>query len=101
MERFWKAYMEHNVWFHVLSAIAVGLIVSSFVLPPLGVIHPSVLQAVGEVFAFGALGAVLQAIEKGKSATVRHGETEMTISAGCEECEEKEIQDGTGEEDKE
>lgn len=101
MERFWKAYMEHNVWFHVLSAIAVGLIVSSFVLPPLGVIHPSVLQAVGEVFAFGALGAVLRAIEKGKSATVRHGETEMTISAGCEECEEKEIQDGTGEEDKE
>lgn len=93
--------MEHNVWFHVLSAIAVGLIVSSFVLPPLGVIHPSVLQAVGEVFAFGALGAVLRAIEKGKSATVRHGETEMTISGDCEKCEEKEIQDGSSEEDKE
>lgn len=40
----------------ILAIFGVILIISSFIVPPLGVIHSSVLAAVGEIFTFaGAL----------------------------------------------
>lgn len=40
----------------ILAIFGVILIISSFIVPPMGVIHSSVLAAVGEIFTFaGAL----------------------------------------------
>lgn len=59
--------------------MAVGLIVASFIVPPTGIIEPSVLAAVGEIFAFAALGTVIKAIDKGVDAKVQHNNTSLTI----------------------
>ena len=62
-----------------LTIMAVVLIGASFFVPPLGVIDGSVLAATGELFAFAALGAVIHAIDTGKSATIQHGSTSLTV----------------------
>lgn len=61
------------------SLIAVGLIITSFFVPPTGVIDGSVLAATGEIFAFAALGTVIKAIDKGVDARVQHRNTSVTI----------------------
>ena len=63
----------------VLSFIAVALIVTSFFIPPQGVVDSSVLAAVGEIFAFAALFAAWEAIDKGIDAKVTHGNTTLSI----------------------
>ena len=77
-----KAVMNcvlHNVWFIVFSLVAIGLIIGSFFVPPMGVIDGSVLAAVGEIFAFAALGTVIKAIDNGVDAKVQHNNTTLTI----------------------
>lgn len=76
----YENYIEHNVWFKVLSMCAIALIVASFIVPPLGIIDSSVLAAVGEIFGFAALWTLIKAIDKGKVASISHGNT--TISVG-------------------
>lgn len=68
-----------NLWFKVLSFIAVVMIVISLFLPPQGVIDPSVIAAVGEIFAFSALWSVLYALKNGHSAQISHGETTVIL----------------------
>lgn len=63
----------------VLSFIAVALIVGSFFVPPTGVVDSSVLAAVGEIFAFSALFAAWEAIDKGIDAKVTHGNTTISL----------------------
>jgi hypothetical protein len=63
----------------VLSFIAVALIVGSFFVPPMGVVDSSVLAAVGEIFAFAALFAVWEAVDKGIDAKIVHGNTTITL----------------------
>ena len=71
--------MLHNIWFVFFSIVAVGLIITSFFVPPTGVIDGSVLAATGEIFAFAALGTVIKAIDKGIDAQVQHNNTTVTI----------------------
>lgn len=71
--------MLHNFWFVFFSLIAVGLIITSFFIPPTGEIDSSVLAATGEIFAFAALGTVIKAIDKGVDARVQHRDTSVTI----------------------
>lgn len=71
--------MLHNGWFLFFSIVAIGLIIGSFFVPPMGVIDGSVLAAVGEIFAFAALGTVVKAIDKGVDAQVQHNNTTLTI----------------------
>lgn len=71
--------LSKNAWFYILTGIAVALLITSLFLPPLGVISPSVLQGVGEIFAFAALGTVIKAIDNGTKATVKHNNTELSV----------------------
>lgn len=89
LKSFWQNYLEYNVFFHVLSFISIALIIASFCVPPVGIINQSVLAAVGEIFAFGALGAVLKAIDKGVDAKVKHGNTEIGIENPCNSADAK------------
>jgi hypothetical protein len=52
----------------------------SFIVPPTGVISPSVLTGVGEVFGFAALGVVIIAIEKGSDITLNRGDINLTLN---------------------
>lgn len=76
----YENYIEHNTWFKVLSVCAILLLIAGFVCPPLAIIDSSVLLGASEIFAFAALWTVIKAIDKGKVASISHGQT--TISVG-------------------
>lgn len=84
MQNFIRGFFDyldqsHRIAFLTLSMCAVGLLVGSFLVPPLGVIDGSVLAGVGEIFAFSSLGTVLDSIHLNKKATVRKGALELSI----------------------
>lgn len=87
MREFYKNYLQSNAFFWFFSIIGVILIVTAFLLPPLSVIDNSVLIAVGELNGFAALGAVIKAIDRGSSASIKHNNTELTINNNDEEDE--------------
>jgi hypothetical protein len=90
MKEIYEKCILNNLWFKVLSAISVVLIIISFILPPTGEIHPSVMAAVGEIFAFAALGTVIHAIDKDKTISMTHGDTTITVNGKTYKLEEKE-----------
>ena len=69
----------HKWVFLVCLIVSVGLIITSFFIPPLAAIDGSVLAGVGELFGFAALGEVAAAIERGHTATIQHGNTSIEI----------------------
>ena len=69
----------HKNVFLICLVVSLGLIIASFFIPPLAVVDGSVLAAVGECFAFAALGEVAAAIERGHSASISHGNTTIEI----------------------
>ena len=79
MVQFFNQYIKENWWFYVLTTISLGLLIASWVVPPTGVIDSSVLSATAEIFAFAALGTVIKAIDKGVKASVKKGDTELTV----------------------
>lgn len=74
-----KEAILKNLWFYILTTISIGFLIASFIVPPLGAINPTVLEAVGEIFAFASLGTVIKAIDKGVDAKVKKGDTELSI----------------------
>lgn len=74
-----------NWWFYVFSLVAIGLLIASFLVPPMGVIDGSVLGAVGELFGFAALGTLIKAIDRGMDAKLQHGDTTVQITSGDED----------------
>ena len=72
--------------------VSAGLLIASFIVPPLGIINPSVLQGVAELFAFATLFRlpnIIQSISDGKQVTLQHGSTTVTVGSREEEEEEK------------
>lgn len=70
---------EDRAIFYVCLAVAIVLLSVSFVLPPTGVIDPSVLKAAAILLGFAALGIVGKNLADGKDVTFSHGDTEITI----------------------
>lgn len=75
----------HKRVFLICLIVALGLIITSFFIPPLALIDGSILAAVGEIFAFAALGEVVAAVERGHSASISHGSTTIEIKKDDEE----------------
>jgi len=73
--------MIQDVGFHVLTTISIFLIVTSFFIPPIGIIDPSIFVAVGELFAFAGLWELHVAVRKGMDAKIRHHDTSFTVSS--------------------
>lgn len=69
----------HKRIFLICALVSIGLIVASFVTPPMWIIDGSVLASTGELFAFAALGEVAAAIERGHGASITHGNTTIEI----------------------
>lgn len=65
--------------FYVCLAAAIIVGVVSFVLPPTGIIDPSVLKFIALLLGFAALGVAGQNLANGKDVIFSHGETEVTI----------------------
>ena len=65
--------------FYVCLAAAIIVGVVSFILPPTGIIDPSVLKFIALLLGFAALGVAGQNLANGKDVIFSHGETEVTI----------------------
>ena len=89
MREFYKNYLKSNLFFWLFSGIGLLLIIIAFFIPPTAYIDQSVLIAVGEINGFIALGAVIKSIDKGRSASIKHNGTEVTIT-GDEDKQEDE-----------
>ena len=87
MREFYRNYLANNGFFWLFSIIGVILMIVGFILPPTGTIDNSVLIAVGELNGFVAIGAVIKSIDKGRSASIKHNNTELTITGNEDEQE--------------
>ena len=65
--------------FYVCLVMSIALMVASFLLPPQGVIDPSVLTATGILFGFAALAVAGQNLANGKDVKMKKGDLEVTI----------------------
>lgn len=65
------------LWIFALTAIA--LFVASFIVPPTGVIDPSVLKAGALLFAFASLAEAREAIREGLGVKLTHGQTTIEV----------------------
>ena len=65
------------MWVCLLAAI--GLYVASFLVPPMGEIHPSVLKAGSWIFAFAGLAELREAVQEGLGFKLTHGDTTVVV----------------------
>ena len=65
------------LWVFGLSSIALG--VASFIVPPTGVIDPSVLKFLAWLFAFAALVEAREAFIEGLGVRLTHGNTTIEV----------------------
>lgn len=87
----------------VCTIVAITLFVTSFIVPPTGVIDPTVLKGGGEIFAFAALFMLREAIMEGLGVKMTHGNTSIEIhdlDGGNVEINEK-VQEENGEDNSE
>ena len=71
---------SHKIAFWICLAISTALLVSSFIIPPTGVIDPSVLRGVGEIFAFAVLYVVIEALQRGTDVTLHKGDVDISLN---------------------
>lgn len=74
-----KKHHADKYIFYVCLAAALVVGAVSFVLPPTGIIDPSVLKFIALLLGFAALAVAGQNLANGKDVTFSHGETEVTI----------------------
>ena len=82
--------MKTNVVFYTLVIAAITMLVASFLVPPTGVIDPSVLNGVGWVFAFAALTTVHRALDKGVDTKLTHKDTAIIFQHDNDDNDESE-----------
>lgn len=63
----------------ICTLAAIGLFVASFIVPPTGEIHSSVLAAGGWIFALAALWELREAIKEGLGFKITHGQTTVEV----------------------
>lgn len=72
-------YLSKEEWLIVgeigTALVALGLLIASFIVPPMGIIDPSVLQAVGEILVFPVIWMIPDAIRAGK--TIKYKDLEI------------------------
>jgi len=60
--------------------VALGMLITAFFWPPTAKIDESILKAVGEVWAFAALAAGVQALKFGYDLKIAKGDTTIDIN---------------------
>ena len=85
MKKFYHNYVAKNIPFHILATVSVAMLIASWIWPPTAIIDSSVLAASGELIGWGALYTLLRAVEKGKTASVSHNGTTITVGEKEEE----------------
>ena len=81
MSKFFKNFTKsHKIAFWICLGLSTALLVASFIIPPTGVIDPSVLRGVGEIFAFAVLYTVIEALNRGTDVTLHKGDIDISLN---------------------
>ena len=84
-------YLSKEEWLIVgeigTAIVALGLLIASFIVPPTGIIDPSVLQAVGEILVFPVIWMIPDAIRAGK--TIKYRDLEIKTEKDEDPDEDK------------
>ena len=75
----------HWIAFWICLGVAVFLMVGSAIVPPPFVIDASIFKCVAWLFGFAALSQVPAIVESGKTATIKHGKTSLTVGKESED----------------
>jgi len=59
--------------------LSAGLLIASFVVPPMGIIDGSVLKAASLIFGFAGLFFLREAVMEGLGVKLTHGETTIEV----------------------
>ena len=86
---------HYFVAFFVTLFISLGLLITSFLLPPQGEIHPSVLQGVAIMFCYPALAFGAKALDDNKKVKINTKVGSITVG----HIEETPDNDGISNED--
>ena len=90
MSKFFSHFTKPNkIAFWICLAISTTLLVASFIIPPTGVIDPSVLRGVGEIFAFSILYVVIEALNRGTDVTLQKGDVNLHLNNPDKDEDEK------------
>ena len=89
MENIKNFFLGMPLYIYLLLLLVFGLFVASFFLPPLGIIHPSVLQAgaiiLGFCWLFYVSVNIPNFIQRGAHIKASYGNTSITIGNEDEE----------------
>ena len=81
--------MTFSQWiFWICLIVSIVLCVAGFILPPTGVIDPSVLTSVGELLAFASV-AQIPNIVKNHNVEIHHGSTSIKLTDDDDEINEE------------
>jgi len=80
-----KECWKEDIWLKILTITSVALIISSFVVPPLGIVDGSVLAAVGELTGLGALWEFTKAMNRNIDSKVKIKEIELELKNNKED----------------
>lgn len=87
----------NHIAFWVCLGTSIFLIVLSMLLPPKGVIDPSIIGATGEMFAFATLATIINGIEHGRKITMQKGDTHISIGRNGKKKQEETVYEHGGE----
>ena len=74
---------RHIFWTCLISVLV--LLSVSFMLPPTGEIHPSVLQGAAILMGFSVIGILPECLRLSREVTVRKGDLEVSLSDGSDD----------------
>lgn len=75
-----NSHLKKTIPFWICLIASIGLLITGFLLPPIGIIDNSVITAVGLLLVFAALGQLPTIIEVAGYAKISSGSTTIEIS---------------------
>lgn len=75
-----NSHLRKTIPFWICLIASIGLLITGFLLPPIGIIDNSVITAVGLLLVFAALGQLPTIIEVAGYAKISSGSTTIEIS---------------------
>lgn len=76
---------KKTIPFWICLICSIGLLITGFLMPPIGEIHNSVITSVGLLFGFGVLAQIPIIIEVAGYAKISSGNTTIEISKDNED----------------
>lgn len=74
-----RVSMSTTIALWVCLTTTIGLFVTSAIMPPKGVVDPSMFKAAGYLFGFATLFVLREAIREGLGVKLTHGDTTIEV----------------------